>query len=206
MIKIWGWEGSSNVQKVLWCCDELEVEYQLEDHGWPYAGYKEDPYLGLNPNGLVPTIEDGEFVLWESNSVLRYLAEKYGNGKLTPSTPEMRALSDRWLDWQLTTMGPLMTPVYRALVRTAPENRKAELIRTSSAAAEDGWGILSRYLSQSDYVGGETFSIGDIPLGILAHRWFNLPMEHQGLDAMKAWYDRLCQRPAYQTHIRKPLI
>jgi glutathione S-transferase len=206
MIKIWGWIGSSNVQKVLWCCGELELEYDLEDHGWPYAGYKEAPYLALNPNGLVPTIQDGDFLLWESNSVLRYLAEKYADGKLTPSTPEMRASSNRWMDWQLTTMGPLMTPVYRALIRTAPENREPELIQTSSAAAEKGWHILDRYLSRSDYVGGESCSIGDIPLGILAHRWFNLPMEQRGLNAVRAWYNRLCQRPAYQKHIENPLI
>jgi len=206
MIKIWGWIGSSNVQKVLWCCDELALEYHLEDHGWPYAGYQEAPYLDLNPNGLVPTIQDGDFVLWESNSVLRYLAEQYGNGRLSPSTPEMRALSNRWLDWQLTTMGPLMSPIYRALVRTGPGGRNHELIRKSRASAEAGWRILDRYLSRSDYVAGETFSIGDIPLGILAHRWFNLPIEHQGLTVVRAWYDRLCQRPAYQKHIGKPLI
>ena len=191
MIKIWGWIGSSNVQKVLWCCDELELEYELEDHGWPYAGYKEAPYLALNPNGLVPTIQDGDFVLWESNSVLRYLAEKYGDGRLTPTTPEMRALSNRWMDWQLTTMGRLVTPVYRAFIRTAPKNRKPELIRTSSATGESGWRILDHYLARTDYVGGETFSIGDIPLGILAHRWFSLPIEHQGLVAVSAWYERL---------------
>ena len=206
MIKIWGWIGSSNVQKVLWCCDELAVEYELEDHGWPYAGYKEAPYLALNPNGLVPTIQDGDFVLWESNSVLRYLSEQYGNGRLMPSTPELRASANRWLDWQLTTMGRLVTPVYRAFIRTRPENRQPELIHTDSAAAESGWRILDRYLLGSDYVGGQTFSIGDIPLGILAHRWFSLPIEHQGLAAVRAWYERLSHRPAYQKHMGRPLI
>jgi len=206
MIKIWGWIGSSNVQKVLWCCDELALEHELEDYGWPSSRYKEEPYLTLNPNGLVPTIQDGEFVLWESNSVLRYLAEKYGNGKLIPSTPEMRASSNRWLDWQLTTMGALVAPLYRNFIRTAPENRDPEVIRTSQPAAEAGWDILDSYLSHSDYVAGERFSIGDIPLGILAHRWFSLPIEHQGLDAVRAWYDRLRQRPAYQKHINRPLL
>lgn len=206
MIKIWGWIGSSNVQKVLWCCDELELEYELDDDGWPSARYKKEPYLTLNPNGLVPTIQDGDFVLWESNSVLRYLAEKYGDGKLTPAAPETRASSNRWLDWQLTIMGPLISPVYRALIRTEPEDRDPELIRRSRAAAENGWRILDRYLSESDFVAGETFSIGDIPLGILAHRWFSLPLDDQGPEFVRAWYDRLCQRPAYQEHIRRPLI
>jgi len=154
MIKIWGWIGSSNVQKVLWCCDELALAYELEDRGWPYAGYKEPAYLALNPNGLVPTIEDRDFVLWESNSVVRYLADKYGDGKLTPRTPEERASSNRWMDWHLTTMGPLMGPLYRAFIRTAPEDRDSERIRVSQASAEKGWSILGRYLAESDFVGG----------------------------------------------------
>lgn len=206
MIKIWGWIGSSNVQKVLWCCDELALAYELEDRGWPYPGYKEPAYLALNPNGLVPTIEDGDFVLWESNSVLRYLANKYGDGKLTPRTPEERASANRWMDWHLTIMGPLMGPIYRAFIRTAPEDRDPERIKVSQASAEKGWNILDRYLAESDYVGGKDFSIGDIPLGILAHRWFSLPIEHRGLNAVKSWYDRLCSRPAYQKHTSRPLI
>jgi len=206
MIKIWGWIGSSNVQKVLWGCDELGLVYELEDHGWPYAGYKEEPYLRLNPNGLVPTIQDEGFVLWESHSVLRYLADKYGGGSLIPGTPEARASSNRWMDWHLTTMGPLMGPIYRALVRTAPDDRDPNLVGTSQASAEGGWKILDRYLTQSGYVGGNAFSIGDIPLGILAHRWFSLPIEHRGLDAVCTWYKRLCTRPAYRKHTSRPLI
>lgn len=206
MIKIRGWIGSSNVQKVLWCCDELELTYDLDDRGWPYAGYREEPYLSLNPNGLVPTIEDHGFVLWESNSIVRYLAERYGAGRLIPATAEARASSNRWMDWHLTRMGPLMGPVYRAFVRTPADDRDPEVVRTSLAAAKTGWAVLDRYLAQSDYVGGQTFSIGDIPLGILAHRWFSLPIEHQGLVGVRVWYERLQTRPPYQKHMMRPLI
>ena len=206
MIKIWGWFGSSNVQKVLWCCGELGLEYELIDHGWPYLGYKERPYLDLNPNGLVPTIEDDSFVLWESNSILRYLVDQYGGGRLLPATTVRRAVANRWLDWQLTTMGPLMTPLYRALIRSEPPDRDPELVESSQRQAERGWAILDGYLKESHYVSGPDFSIGDIPLGILAYRWFNLPIERKALDHLAAWYKRLCERPAYESHIRKPLI
>lgn len=206
MIKIWGWIGSSNVQKVLWCCDELELGYELDDRGWPYAGYKEESYLKLNPNGCVPTIEDQGFVLWESNSIVRYLADKYGDGRLIPGTAAARASANRWMDWHLTTMGPLIGPVYRSFIRTAPADRDPEAIRNGKVSAEKGWAVLDRYLLQSDYVSGETFSIGDIPVGILAHRWFSLPIEHQGLAGVRAWYDRLRTRPAYHKHMSRPLI
>lgn len=206
MIKVWGWIGSSNVQKVLWCCGELALDHELHDKGWPYAGYKERPYLDLNPNGLVPTIEDGTFVLWESNSILRYLAEKYGEGRLLPTTSEERADTNRWMDWQLTTMGPAMTPVYRALIRTPADRQDPAFIQTSRARAEERWKILDSFLENRSFVAGHRFSIGDIPLGILAYRWFNLPIEPSGLGHLRAWYERLCERPAYRKQIMKPLI
>ena len=204
-IKIWGRRDSSNVQKVVWCCDELGVAFDRIDIGGRFGGNKEKPYLDLNPNGLVPTIEDGGFVLWESNSVMRYLVEKYGDGKLLPPTAEGRANANRWMDWQLTTLGPAITPVFWGLVRTQEEKRDSAAIQSGIEKTTRAWKILDDHLTKNAHVAGDAFTIGDIPLGVWAYRWFNLPIDRPKLDHLSAWYDRLCQRPAYQTHIMIPM-
>ena len=205
MIKIWGRRDSSNVQKVLWCCDELGVTFERTDIGGKFGGNKEKPYLDLNPNGLVPTIEDGSFILWESNSILRYLVDKYGQGKLLPSTPEGRANASRWMDWQLTTLGPAITPLFWALVRTPEEKRDRAAIESALQKPTKAWGIVDNQLAKNSYMAGNDFTIGDIPLGVWAYRWFNLPIERPKLDHLKRWYDSLCKRPPYQTHIMIPM-
>jgi len=207
MIKVWGRKDSSNVQKVLWCCGELEVTYERIDIGGSFGGNREKPYLDLNPNGLVPTIEDGSFVLWESNSIMRYLVEKYGNGKLIPSTPEGRANANRWMDWQLTTLGPTIVPLFWGLIRTPEEKRDRTTIENALEKTAKAWQILDDHLAKTrkGFLAGDEVSIGDIPLGVWAYRWFTLPIERPKLVNLSAWYDRLCQRPAYQTHIMIPL-
>ena len=122
MLKIWGRKTSSNVQKVLWCCGELEIPFERVDLGGEFGGNREQPYLDLNPNGVVPTIEDGDFVLWESNSIVRYLINKYNGGKLVPGTPEGRGNANRWMDWQLTTLNTFMVPIFFGIVRTRKPN------------------------------------------------------------------------------------
>jgi glutathione S-transferase len=205
MIKIWGRKDSSNVQKVLWCCGELGVAFERVDIGGRFGGNKDKPYLDLNPNGLVPTIEDGSFVLWESNSVVRYLADKYGQGKLLPSTPEGRASANRWMDWQLTTLGPAFGPLFLGLIRTPKEKQDQAAIDDALKKTTKTWEIVELYLGRTPYLAGEAFSIGDIPLGIWAYRWFNLPIKRPELPQLGAWYERLTQRLAYQTHIMIPL-
>jgi glutathione S-transferase len=204
-IRIWGRTDSSNVQKVLWCCDELGVDYERVDLGGKFGGNRAGSYLRLNPNGLVPTIEDGEFVLWESNSVLRYLVDKYGGGRLLPRTPEDRASANRWMDWQLTTAGPAMVPLFWGLLRTPEEKRDQAVIDQALKAATQVWDILNQYLAKKSFLAGDAFSIGDIPLGVWAHRWFNLPIERPTMGNLVAWYDRLGVRTAYQTHVMLPL-
>jgi glutathione S-transferase len=126
MIKIWGRTDSSNVQKVLWCCDEIDIDFERIDIGGKFGGTKEPAYLVMNPNGLVPTIQDGDFTLWESNSIMRYLIDKYAPGKLLPQTPEGRADANRWMDWQLSTMNPAIVPLFWGLIRTPPEKRDGD--------------------------------------------------------------------------------
>jgi glutathione S-transferase len=204
-ITVWGRKDSSNVQKVVWCCDELGVGFERIDIGGRFGGNKESPYLRLNPNGLVPTIKDGDFILWESNSVVRYLTEKYGRGKLTCAAPEERANCNRWMDWQLTTVGPAMAPLFQGLVRTLPEKRDSAALENSRQKAARAWGILNDHLDGKPYVAGNEFTMGDIPLGVWVYRWFQLPVERPELSHLKAWYDRLCRRPGFQKHIMIPL-
>ncbi|MGH7831566.1 MAG: glutathione S-transferase family protein [Candidatus Binatia bacterium] len=207
MIKIWGRKDSSNVQKVLWCCEELGLDNERIDLGGKFGGNHEGPYLGLNPNGLVPTIQDGDFILWESNSIVRYLVEKYGKGRLLPSTPEGRANANRWMDWQLTTLGPAMVPLFWGLIRTPEEKRDRSAIESARQKATKGWQILDEYLEKTrdSYLAGGDFSFGDIPLGVWAYRWFNLPIQRPGMVHLSGWYERLCERRPYQTHVMIPL-
>lgn len=205
MVKIWGRKDSSNVQKVLWCCDELGVAFERIDIGGSFGGNKEKPYLDLNPNGLVPTIEDGGFVLWESNSIVRYLVDRYGEGQLISSTPEGRADSNRWMDWQLTTMGSAMVPIFMGLVRTPEEKRDQTAIENARQKAAKAWKIVDDQLAKNSYLSGATFTMGDIPLGVWAYRWFNLSIRRPELMHLKAWYDRLCKRPPYQTCVMIPM-
>ncbi len=205
MIKIWGRKDSSNVQKVLWCCGELGISFERIDVGGAFGGNKEKPYLDLNPNGLVPTMEDGDFVLWESNSIMRYLLDKYGQGKLLPSTPEGRANANRWMDWQLSTLGPAMVPLFWGLVRTPQEKRDQAAIDNALLKATRSWQILDDHLAKNSYVAGDSITVGDIPLGVWAYRWYNLPIQRPELAHVSNWYDRLGQRPPYQTHIMIPM-
>jgi glutathione S-transferase len=205
MIKIWGRTDSSNVQKVLWCCGELGLVFERTDWGGKFGGNKEQAYLNMNPNGLVPTIQDGSFTLWESNSIMRYLVDKYGQGKLLPSTPEERANANRWMDWQLSTLNAAIVPLFWTLVRTPEDKRDANIVKTALEKTVNAWQIVDRYLSDSKYLAGDSLSLGDIPLGVWAYRWFNLPIDRPKLGNLDAWYKRLCERPPYQQHIMIPL-
>lgn len=205
MIKVWGRRDSSNVQKVVWCCDELGVVFERVDLGGAFGGNKEKPYLDLNPNGLVPTIQDGNFILWESNSIMRYLVDKYGQGRLLPTTPEGRADANRWMDWQLTTLGPAMVPLFWGLVRTPVEKRDPNALQSALEKSIRAWGMLDSQLAKSAYVAGADFTIGDIPLGVWAYRWFNLAIERPKLPNIDDWYERLGERRPFQTHIMIPM-
>lgn len=204
-MKIWGRKDSSNVQKVLWCCNELGLEYERIDIGGRFGRNKEKPYLDLNPNGLVPTLQDRDFVLWESNSIVRYLVDKHGRGRLLPSTHEERADASRWMDWQLTTLGPAISPLFWALVRTPAEKRDLAAVQSALEKSGKAWEIFDRRLTRSTYAAGDDFTIGDIPLGVWAYRWFELPIDRPDLPRLKAWYEKLRERPAYQTHIMIPM-
>jgi glutathione S-transferase len=198
MLEIWGRKNSFNVQKVLWCCEELEIPYQRHDAGGQYGVTDQDDYLQRNPTGLVPTIVDGELPLWESNTVVRYLSARYGAGSLWPEDPAERALADKWMDYQLGTVFPAFKGALLGLVRTAPENRDPEKIEASVRATAGAIAVLDTHLEDNDYVAGSSFTMGDIALGSLAYRWLELDIDRPDLPALQAWYGRLAGRRAFQ--------
>jgi glutathione S-transferase len=201
MLEIWGRNNSFNVQKVLWCCEELEVPYQRHDAGGLFGGTGEDEYLQRNPTGLVPTIVDGDLTLWESNTIVRYLAARFGAGGLWPEDPADRALADKWMDYQLGTLFPAFKDALLGLVRTAPENRNPEKIEASVRATAGKIVVLDAHLEDNDYVAGSSFTMGDVALGSLVYRWLELDIDRPDLPALRAWYERLAGRPAYQNTV-----
>lgn len=200
MLTIWGQKMSSNVQKVTWCCGELGVPFERIDVGGAFGKTKEEPYASLNPNAVVPTIEEDGFVLWESNSIVRYLARKHG-GRLIPATLQAQADAERWMDWQLSVLMDPFRTVVVGLLRTPPEKRNNEEIEKARQRFEAAWGILDKALAKRSFIAGEQFSVADIALGTIAYRWFNLEMKRGDLPALKRWYDRLGERAAYKEHV-----
>jgi glutathione S-transferase len=140
-------------------------------------------------------------VLWESNSIVRYLAAKHAAGTLYPSEPRARAEAERWMDWQLSTPNAGMVTIFWGLIRTKPEERNSAAIEAARQSMCEIWSRLDRYLADQPYVGGDRFTMGDIPIGALVYRWFNLAIERNDLPHLKAWYDRLTKRPGYQKHV-----
>jgi glutathione S-transferase len=201
MLKIWGRANSINVQKVLWCADELGLAYERIDIGGPFGGNDQPAYRRLNPNGLVPTIEDDGLVLWESNAIVRYLAAGHGVGTLCPAEPKARADVERWMDWMISTLHPPMTTMFWGLIRTPPEKRDTAAIETARKSLCDIWARLDGQLRERRYVGGDNLTMGDIPVGCAAYRWLNLPIERPDLPHLRAWYDRLARRPAYAKNV-----
>jgi glutathione S-transferase len=205
VLKILGRNNSSNVQKVMWCTGELGLKVDRADIGGPFGKNKDPEYLALNPNGLVPTMDDDGFILWESNAIVRYLAAKHGTGTLWPTDLRQRADADRWMDWQTTTVAPAITPMFLGLIRTPPEKRDPAAIEASRVKTGEALKILDALLAKRAYVGGDTLSMGDIPLGIMVYRWFNFPIERPEMKNLRAWYDRLTQRPAFRQHVMIPI-
>ncbi len=205
MLKILGRATSANVQKVLWGAAELGLDFERSDIGGPFGGNDRPAYLEINPNGLVPTIVDDGFVLWESNSCLRYLAATRGACGLWPNDARVRADAERWMDWQISTLSPSMGVVFRGLVRTPPERRDPAAIAVARDRLAVLFGILDSALAGRSFVTGESFTMGDIPVGIAAYRWYSMDIVREDYDNLARWYDRLAERPGYREHIMKPL-
>jgi glutathione S-transferase len=172
MITLYGRNNSINVQKALWALAEAGVAFERIDVGGAFGGNDTPEYLAMNPNGRIPTLDDGGFILWESNVIVRYVAAKYGDG-LWPSDNAERALAEQWMDWEQTTVEPTIRPVFWGLIRTPPEERDLDEIGRARQELIDIWGRLDRHLADRAYVLGERFTMGDIPPGAVLHRWLS---------------------------------
>jgi glutathione S-transferase len=202
---VWGRATSSNVTKVLWGLGELGLPFERIDVGGAFGKTDTPEYRAMNPTGLVPTLQEQSFYLWESNAILRYLAQVHAPGSpLWPANPHDRANIDRWMDAQQTVLNRPMSAVFWGLVRTPADQRDLKAIAAAIAETTRAWRMIAFWLEQHDFIAGLEFSLCDIPWGVHAHRWFG--MDYLGLarpeiPALRAWYDRLRQRPAYQQHV-----
>jgi glutathione S-transferase len=205
MLVIWGRKNSVNVQKVLWCCEEMKLEYERIDAGGEFGVVNTPEYRKLNPNGLVPTIQDDGLTLWESNVIVRYLVGKHDVRPLWPDDLSVRALADQWMDWSQTTFWPALRVLFLGLIRTPPEKRDAQALEASRLKTAETLGILDAHLASREYVGGAAFTIGDIPIGCGIWRWMALPIERPELPNVQRWFNALAQRAAYRKIVMLPL-
>jgi glutathione S-transferase len=206
-ITIWGRANSVNVQKVLWCLSELDLAFTRIDAGMAFGRNQEPDYLAMNPNGRVPTLVDGDFVLWESNAIMRYLALAYRpHSALYPAAPQRRAAVDRWLDWTLSTLQPVDRPVFWALVRTPVEQRDMAAIQRDVDAEAEQWRIVDRQLAGRRFIEGDDFTLADIALGAYARRWLGVEgVDKPHLAQLARWFAGFAARPGFQRFIAPPM-
>jgi glutathione S-transferase len=206
-IRIWGRANSVNVQKVLWCLRELDLTFERIDAGMAFGKNHDPEYLAMNPNGRVPTLVDGDFVLWESNSIMRYLVLAYGkHSPVYPEDPKKRAGVDRWLDWTLSTLQPVDRPVFWALVRTPVEKRDMTAIQKDADAEAVQWRIVDNQLAQRRFIEGDDFTLADIALGAYARRWFGVEgIRKPHLHHLESWFARFAERPGFKQFVAPPM-
>ncbi|HVF64610.1 MAG TPA: glutathione S-transferase family protein [Casimicrobiaceae bacterium] len=206
MLKIWGRITSINVQKVVICAEELGLRFERVDAGGQFGIVNTPEYKRLNPNALIPVIEDGDFVLWESNAIVRYLARTHGGGGLWPDDPKLAADADRWMDWQATTVTPAMTDAFWQLIRTPSDKRDAAALQASIAKTEPKLAILDAHLAQRDYAVGNVLTMADIPLACAAHRWLGLPCEREARPNVERYAAAIRKRPAFAKYLTLPIV
>jgi glutathione S-transferase len=204
MLKIWGRINSVNVKKALWIAEELGLKYQRIDAGMQFGVTKTPEYLKMNPTALVPTIEDDGFKLWESHTIVRYLAAKHGMGSLCPSDLQARADAERWMDWAFTFQNA-MRNVFWGLIRTPPEKRDPKAIEEGRKKSIELLAIPESVLSGRKYLSGNTFTMGDIPFGCELQRYMRVPIERPKMPHVDAYFERLRERPAFTKHVDIPL-
>jgi glutathione S-transferase len=205
MLKIWGRLSSVNVQKVVWCADELGLAYERVDVGGAFGGNRTPQYLAMNPNGLVPVIEEDGLVLYESNAIVRYLAARDARGALWPEDLRRRADADRWMEWQSTSLTPAMRDIFWQLIRTPADKRDAKAIEASRAECEKLAGILDAHLASNRFLTAHGFTAADIVVGCAIHRWLNLPVSRDPRPHLERWYAEIKSRPGARQVTSQPL-
>lgn len=205
MLTLWGRTNSINVQKVLWTLAEVGAPFERIDAGREFGVVQTPQYLAMNPNGKVPTLRDGELVLWESNAIVRYLCARHGDTTLYPSDLAVRADAERWMDWCSSTVAPVMSPLFHGLVRTPLEQRKQAEIDAAASTMDQLAGTVDAALDGRDYLAGSQFTIADIALGCFMYRWSALPIARSRHANLEAWQARLARRAGFRRHVMLPL-
>ena len=210
MLNVWGRISSINVRKVVWCAQELGLDFQRTEAGGRFGVVQTPDYLHMNPNGLVPAIDDGEgedrVTLWESNVIVRYLCARHSMGKLYPEPLAERFDAERWMDWQLTTLSAPSWTIFLGLVLTKPEQRDIAAITAATKRFNELWTIVDKVLATRKFVAGDQLTIGNIPMGIAAYRWFTILVERDHHPHLEAWYGHLTERPAFKKYVMTPLL
>ncbi|BBH46760.1 glutathione S-transferase family protein [Pseudomonas sp. KU43P] len=203
MLRILGRASSINVRKVLWACAEFDIPFEREDWGTGFKATDSPEFLALNPNAMVPVIQDGGFTLWESNTIIRYLATRYGAAGCYPAEAIARARVDQWIDWQASDLNRSWSYAFMSLVRHSPAHQDQQALAEGCAQWAHYMQILERQLAATGaYVAGERFTLADIPIGLSVNRWFETPFEHPPLPAVSAYFERLTERPGFVAHGR----
>lgn len=208
MLRLWGRMSSINVRKVVWAVQELGLSsVQRTDAGGQFGIVREAQYLRMNPNGLVPLIEDEETgaVLWESNTIVRYLCARHAPGNLYPEDLPTRFRAEQWMDWQQTTLNPAGRDAFIQWVRTPAAQRKEALIAASIAMTEPLMALLDEHLARQPFLAGDSFTMADIPVGCEVHRWWGLPQERPPRPHLERWYSAVSNRPGARGVLDQPL-
>jgi glutathione S-transferase len=203
---VWGRASSVNVMKVLWLLDELALPFDRIEAGGAFGRTRDPDYAAMNPNATVPTlVMPHGYSLWESHSILRYLCRTQpGGNTFYPEAPEARADVERWMDWTLASLNEPMRVLFWTFVRTPEAERDMAAVARAIPQADRLWGMLDRQLEGRDHPAG-AFSIADMTLGGFLHRWYALPIPRADLPRVRAWYERLLERPAYRKHVAVPM-
>lgn len=204
---LWGRETSSNVRKVIWTLEELRLPYERIDVGGPFGRTDTAEYRAMNPTGLVPTLQEDDFILWESNAIARYLCHAYApSSPLWPREPRARANIDHWMDAQQTVLNRPATVVFLGLVRTAPEQRDNAAIAKAVVEMARAYAMLETPLARHPFIAGDHLTLADIAWGVHVHRWFTMEIDRPAMVHLRAWYDRLLGMPIYQRYMAGPLV
>lgn len=205
MLKIYGRTSSYNVQKVLWLADELALDYQHIPAGGEHGGLNSPEFLALNPGGRVPVIVDGKTSIWETHAILRYLAAQYGGSDFQRNTPAAQSFIDRWIDWSLSELEPaFFKGIFWGYYRTPEAQRDERAIAQAMERCDCLYQRLDDQLRRQPWLSGEALGLADIPAGTTLYRYFEMDIKQPVLPNVRAWYQRLQQRPAYQRQVMRP--
>lgn len=205
MVTLWGRNNSTNVKKVRWTLAELNLPYEQIMAGQSFGVNRDAAYLALNPNGLVPMLKDGDDVLWESNTIVRYLAAQYGADSLWQASPIQRAKSEKWMDWANETLSPVHRKILFGLVRTPAEQRNMAEIEAAIEACEPLLDILENTLAKQTWLSGEAFGVGDIAVAPFVYNLLETVRTWQPRPHLARWYQQLAERPAFRDVVMIPV-